>query len=172
MKSDDVVLGILLESPSTGYEIKQKFETVFRHFYNASFGSIYPILHKLVTHEKVDVDLICQEGKPDKKIYSITEKGIESFQSYLRTEVEPRKTKWDFMVRMYFADSLPAYKQLELIDREIAKQRDELEQLLELQKSIDATANTFQKFSLHLGITQKEAFLYELNTFRNTISAS
>ena len=75
-------------------------------------------------------------------------------------------------MRMYFADSLPAYKQLELIDREIAKQRDELEQLLELQKSIDATANTFQKFSLHLGITQKEAFLYELNTFRNTISAS
>ena len=118
MKSDDVVLGILLESPSTGYEIKQKFETVFSNFYNASFGSIYPILHKLVTHKKVYVKLVRQEGKPDKKIYSITEKGIESFQNYLRTEVEPRKTKWDFMVRMYFADGLPAYKQLELIDLE------------------------------------------------------
>ena len=172
MKSDDVVLGILLESPSTGYEIKQKFETVFSNFYNASFGSIYPILHKLVTHKIVYVKLVRQEGKPDKKIYSITEKGIESFQNYLRTEVEPRKTKWDFMVRMYFADGLPAYKQLELIDLEIAKQHDELQQLLELQKNIDAAANAFQKFSLHLGITQKKAFLHELSTFRETISAS
>ncbi len=91
MKSDDVVLGILLESPSTGYEIKQKFETVFSNFYNASFGSIYPILHKLVTHEKVDVDLICQEGKPDKKYTPSQKKVSNHFKAIFALRWSPGK---------------------------------------------------------------------------------
>lgn len=169
MRSDDVLLGILFESPSTGYEIKQKFETVFSNFYNASFGSIYPILHKLEQQEKIEVETIHQDGKPDKKVYSITEKGIGDFQNYLHTEIEPRKNKWDFMVRMYFADNLPLEKQLELIDIELSKQEDEMEQLSQLQILIDKKASTFQKFCLEIGIKQKELFIFELKQLRDKL---
>lgn len=166
MRSDDVVLGILSESSSTGYEIKQKFETVFSNFYNASFGSIYPILHKLEQQGKIAVTLIHQDGKPDKKIYTITKKGMESFYHYLQTEIEPRKNKWDFMVRVYFADKIPLPKQKEMIDTELAKQEDSVNQLLALQKMIKGSATQFQKFSLDVGIKQKEVFIKELKQLR------
>ena len=55
VKSDDIVLGILVDKPATGYEIKNQFSTIFSNFYNASFGSVYPILHKLDKEGKVSV---------------------------------------------------------------------------------------------------------------------
>ncbi|EHJ51790.1 PadR family transcriptional regulator [Streptococcus macacae] len=169
MRSDDVVLGILFESSSTGYEIKQKFETVFRNFYNASFGSIYPILHKLEQQGKIESSVVHQDGKPDKKVYTITEKGTEAFHQYLQTEIEPRKNKWDFMVRMYFADNLSIQKQREMIDVELMRQEDSMEQLLELQKLIEKRVNQFQKFSLEIGLKQKEVLIEELKRLREKL---
>lgn len=169
MRSEDVLLGILSESPSTGYEIKQKFETVFSNFYNASFGSIYPILHKLEQQEKIEVSVVHQEGKPDKKVYTITENGLKSFYYYLQTEIEPRKNKWDFMVRMYFADNLPIQKQKEIIDVELMRQEDSLEELLELQKLLEKRMSRFQKFSLETGLKQKEVLIEELRQLKKEI---
>ncbi len=62
MKSDDIVLGILVDKPATGYEIKNQFSTIFSNFYNASFGSVYPILHKLDKEGKVSFEVVSQLG--------------------------------------------------------------------------------------------------------------
>jgi PadR family transcriptional regulator AphA len=40
-------LGILTFGDATGYTIKKRLEGPLRHFYDASFGSIYPALRKL-----------------------------------------------------------------------------------------------------------------------------
>ena len=37
-------LGILTFGDATGYEIKKRLEGPMRHYYDASFGSIYPAL--------------------------------------------------------------------------------------------------------------------------------
>ena len=52
-------LGVLTEGDRTGYEIKQRFEEAFNHFFGAGFGSIYPALAELtrrglVTCESVE----------------------------------------------------------------------------------------------------------------------
>lgn len=163
MKSEDIVLGILSEKPSSGYEIKQKFSTIFSNFYNASFGSIYPILHNLEKQEKVTVELLLQEGKPNKKIYSITNKGKEAFTEFLHSSVEKEKIKWDFMIRLYYAERLSVIEQKKLITEEIKSREQEINTLNQLKKEKwDNKMDSFQLFSFEIGIKQKQLMIDEL----------
>src|SRR5262245_49640758 len=73
-------LGALHFGAASGYEIKKLFEEGdFRFFYETSFGSIYPALSKLVEDGLALVTEQAQDKRPDKKVYSITEKGRDLF---------------------------------------------------------------------------------------------
>ncbi len=69
-------LGFLSSGEASGYEIKKGIEDgMFSHFIDASFGSIYPALTQLTTEGLLTVRAEEQTGKPDKKVYAITEQG-------------------------------------------------------------------------------------------------
>ena len=69
-------LGILSLQEASGYEIKKDVEDgLFSHFIDASFGSIYPALTQLAAEGYVTVREEEQTGKPDKKVYAITDSG-------------------------------------------------------------------------------------------------
>ena len=69
-------LGILSLQEASGYEIKKDVEDgLFSHFIEASFGSIYPALTQLASEGYVTVREEEQTGKPDKKVYAITDAG-------------------------------------------------------------------------------------------------
>ncbi|MCP0887960.1 PadR family transcriptional regulator [Ligilactobacillus sp. WILCCON 0076] len=172
MRSSDIILGILLEKPATGYEIKEKFTTSLSNFYNASFGSIYPILHKLTKEEKVVFETITQSGKPNKKVYSITQKGKIAFQQYLRQPVEDKKTKWDFMAHLFYSKYLTIEERLELIDSEIATQKSEVQILTALREKLAVQKiDRYQFFCLDLGIKQKQLVVTELQGLKDNIIA-
>ena len=164
MKSDDIILGILSENPSTGYEIKKRFETIFSNFYNASFGSIYPILHKLEKENKIKVEIIEQKDKPNKKNYYITDLGKKAFLEYLSTPVEENKVKLDFMTRIYYGKYLSKEKLISLIDNEIKKYENELIIFKQLEK--DFNLYCFQEFSFRIGLRNKEFMIQELKKFK------
>lgn len=163
MKSDDIILGILNENPATGYEIKEKFSSIFSNFYNASFGSIYPILHKLTESGKVVFEIVEQNGKPDKKVYSITDRGRKDFAEYLHNPVEPRKIKSDFMVHLFYSGDLSKTERENLINTEINEQLNGIKELQSLRKSLNLSEITkYQLFTLDLGIKQRKLMLKEL----------
>lgn len=102
MKSQDVILGILREAPSSGYEIKQKLEQLFSHFYNASYGTIYPTLRTMEQAGLITKTSYEQEGRPTKHLYAITPKGEQEFAAYLASDIQDVEVKSDLMVRLYF----------------------------------------------------------------------
>ncbi len=53
LKGRDVVLGLLMEKELSGYDIKIVFEDVFTHFFDGSFGMIYPTLRQLENEGKI-----------------------------------------------------------------------------------------------------------------------
>ena len=71
-------LGVLTEGNKSGYEIKRCFEEAFSHFFVAGFGSIYPALAELSRAGLVTCENVEQEGRPDKKVYSLTPAGERS----------------------------------------------------------------------------------------------
>ena len=83
MQTSTICLGILRSGPATGYVIKSVLEGPLNQIYNLSFGSIYPALSKLTKDKYVTVKQHAQDKKPDKKVYTITKKGISYFEETL-----------------------------------------------------------------------------------------
>jgi len=122
-------LGILSIGDSTGYEIKKKLEGPFGHFFDASFGSIYPALKKLSEEGLVERTELAQDKKPDKKVYSITTAGRLALFDSLAKPVTPDRIRSDFLATMLFADILPPAKIDDMILDRISAYRGSLSQL-------------------------------------------
>jgi PadR family transcriptional regulator, regulatory protein AphA len=114
-------LGVLTEGDKTGYEIKRCFEDAFSHFFAAGFGSIYPALAELSRRGLVTSRSVEQEGRPDKKIYSITPEGERVLADELAGTPPRHKVRSEFLVLMYFAHLLPPERVAGIIDRMIAQ---------------------------------------------------
>jgi DNA-binding PadR family transcriptional regulator len=68
----------IAQKPCHGYEILQDIDSKTEGAWRPGAGSIYPILKRLVSNGYIKVD----EGARgvDRKVYSITEKGLESIK--------------------------------------------------------------------------------------------
>lgn len=102
MNSQDVILGVLMKRSLSGYEVKQLFEDIFSYFYSSSYGTIYPMLHRMEKEGLITKENVVQEGKPNKNMFTITELGKQQFHSYLHSPIESDSIKSDFLMRLYF----------------------------------------------------------------------
>ncbi len=66
-----VILDLLRENPSHGYEIIRKLEDRFRGMYVPSAGAVYPTLQMLE-----DLGYVTVAQQDGKKVYTITEQGL------------------------------------------------------------------------------------------------
>ncbi len=123
-------LGVLSRGDATGYEIKKAFEEgPFGHIHVASFGAIYPALAALSEAGMVQGTEMAQEKRPDKKVFSITERGRSAFFEALIAPPGEDKVRSDFLFILFFAHLLPASRLAALIDRRIAWYRECLQRM-------------------------------------------
>ena len=69
------ILGLLNYSDMNGYEILETFRDSLAHFWNAQKSQVYRELASLEIDGFISGNWVEQNGKPDKKVYSITDKG-------------------------------------------------------------------------------------------------
>lgn len=69
------ILGLLNYHDMTGYEVMEVFKDSLNYFWIAQTSQIYRELQGLEKHGWVRKTVVPQQGKPDKNVYSITEKG-------------------------------------------------------------------------------------------------
>lgn len=124
-------LGVLSMGEASGYEIKKRLEDGFSHFYDASFGSIYPALNRLQREGLVTCSFEAQSKRPDKKVYALTPEGKLELVRELRSAPTPDRIRSEFLVTMLFADLLPASHVARLIDQRIADHESFLKSLEE-----------------------------------------
>lgn len=123
-----VCLGMLTDGPASGYDMKKCFESSFGHFFPAGYGSIYPALATLARNGLVEFEEIPQDGKPDRKVYSITEKGRQALEKSLSDPSSSHKIRSEFLANLWFAHLMPAEKIDALIDAKLV----EIDKFLEL----------------------------------------
>jgi len=104
-----VILGLLLDRPLYGYEIKQIIEEHMSDWTSIAFGSIYFALDKLAAEKFVEKVEVEQQGKrPSRSVYEITAAGRTEFLRLLREswqQVERQYFSVD--VCLFFIDKLP-----------------------------------------------------------------
>jgi PadR family transcriptional regulator AphA len=119
-------LGLLSLKPASGYDLKKEFESLFRHFFPAGYGSIYPALAGLAKAGYVSCEEIAQQGKPDRKVYAITPAGERAFAQALANINPQHKLRSEFLAMLYFAESMDAQRLAELLDTRLAELHETL----------------------------------------------
>src|SRR5579859_5397507 len=87
-KSKYAVLGMVSISPISGYMLKKAFEQSVANFWNESYGQIYPILKQLNDEGLTTSQAEKQAGKPERYVYTITDKGREELRRWLTEPIE------------------------------------------------------------------------------------
>jgi len=96
----EVILTVLARGEMTGYEITKDFEAVYVHFWRASHQQVYRELAQLNKDGQVTVKVVAQDGKPDKKVYAITKRGLEELKRWIVAPTEPPRPQYDLLVKL------------------------------------------------------------------------
>ncbi|WP_166240296.1 PadR family transcriptional regulator [Paenibacillus turpanensis] len=162
MRSQDVILGMLMDSSISGYDIKQNFEKLFSYFYNASYGTIYPTLSRMEKEGLITKQSFVQEGKPNKNVYTITQLGRKAFLEYLQSEIQNAEVKSDFMIRLFFGKWAEPALMIRWMEEGIRKTEETLAKLRTEQEQWKDELSPSQLICLRIGISNNEAVLANL----------
>ena len=121
MDTRTLCLGALALGDATGYEIKKRFEDTFGYFMDVSYSAVYPALAELHREGLVTFTKVEQETRPDKKVYRLTEAGRRAFLEALVSEPARHRVRSEFMLLIFFAHLLPAWRLREVLDERLAE---------------------------------------------------
>lgn len=130
-----IILGLLLLSPMTGYEIQRFIKTNLSLICSSSAGSVQTALKKLQQQGKITFTLEERAAKP-KKIFAITPQGQEAFSQWVETPMQISKVKNMELSRLFFLGlASPAARRQAILDY--------IRQLQETQTTLTALRQVF-----------------------------
>ncbi|MFG1704165.1 PadR family transcriptional regulator [Nonomuraea sp. M3C6] len=88
MSTGHVLLGLLVERPKHGYELKKEHDHRLAGAKPLAYGQVYATLQRLERDDFVEVAETRQEGGPERTMYAITDSGRAELAQWLET-VEP-----------------------------------------------------------------------------------
>lgn len=98
----EVLLGLLTIESMSGYDLGQTIRESIGHFWNESYGQIYPNLKMLAAEGSVTSKIEKKKGKPDRHIYSITKKGRERLAKWLAVPPQPEVPRNELLLKLFF----------------------------------------------------------------------
>lgn len=146
-----VCLGMLTQGDASGYDLKKTFESSFGHCFAAGYGSIYPALASLAETGCVECEEIPQEGKPDRKVYRITDKGWEVLREELANPAPTHKIRSEFLAQMAFAHLMTPEQVQTVLDSRIEDADRNLQLIDEFENGCDCDWPPGVRFTLGFG---------------------
>jgi len=129
----DALLGLLAIEPMSGYDLGLTIRASVGHFWNESYGQIYPNLKRLAAGGFVGSKMERQKGKPDRRIYSITTKGRERLAAWLAVEPQPEIARNEFLLKLFFGERIPADTLIGYVERMVERETVVLEKLTRVE---------------------------------------
>lgn len=101
-KTRYAILGVLLDHPASGYEIKSLMGRSTVYFWRESDSTIYPMLKVLAKEGKVSSEIL-YVGKKKKEVFSITEEGKKEFAIWFKGPTSEETPRNEFLLKLFFA---------------------------------------------------------------------
>jgi DNA-binding PadR family transcriptional regulator len=171
----EVLLGLLTIQPMSGYDLGQTIRGSVGHFWNESYGQIYPNLKKLAADGFVSSKTERQKGKPDRHIYSITKKGRERLANWLAVPPQPEIPRNELLLKLFFGVQTSPQILIGYLEHMIQSETAILKELTRIEHEILAQnqqypdvpywkmASHFGQFELEAHVRWAEETLTELN---------
>ena len=140
------VLTALLDGERSGYELAKDFDIGVANFWHAQPQQLYLELSKLEKDGLVRGREVVQEGRPNKRLFTVTDDGLAELERFAAGSAKPSFVRDDLLVKVYAVDHVGA--------------GPVIEQLRERGEVAGAKAELFEKILRHLrGDLDEDEFL-------------
>ena len=162
MSLKNALLGILTYGPMSGYDLKAIFDKSINQFWNAGVSQIYRDLGNLESEGCVSSQIVPQKGRPDRKVYTITETGKEVFANWLNQFPSDLNmpVRYDFLLRIFFGARIPPEDLKFQLQKYIKGKQEIVSNLLKARDNIEklpVDCSDVDKF--YWGLTGKMGYL-------------
>jgi DNA-binding PadR family transcriptional regulator len=103
----------------TGYELDKAFNASLGFFWQGQTSQIYRELSSMERSGWLTSERVIQEGKPNKKLYTITDKGKRALFEWLsdvdNAIADVQNIRSAFLMRVFFAGEMPPERAISLI---------------------------------------------------------
>ncbi len=160
----EVLLGVLAIEPMSGYDLGLTIRQSVGHFWNESYGQIYPNLKQLASEGFASRKTERQKGKPDRHVYSITDKGRERLKKWLAVPPQPEIPRNELLLKLFFGPQVPT----EILSGYVEHMANECRDLLglleraereEIDKNQQYPGAPYWKMAAHFGQMEMKAHL-------------
>ena len=160
------ILGLLLESPMHGYELRKRLTGLLGAFRAFSYGSLYPALRRM----QID-GLIVEDAAPlgttklrrARRVYQLSDSGRQRFSELVADTGPQNYTDDGFGVHLAFFNRTPAEARMRILE---GRRRQVEERREGLREAIARASNSFDRYTkqLHqLGLESSEREVKWLN---------
>ncbi len=157
-KTRYAILGILLDGPSSGYEIKSLMGRSTVYFWRESDSTIYPMLRVLAEEGKA-LSKVVYVGKKKKEIFSITEMGRMEFKTWFESPTGEETPRNEFLLKLFFVTDRS--EMIRLFQERFEKVEKMHEEYKKIEERLENIADFPQKITrlkaLRYGISHLEA---------------
>lgn len=169
------VLGLLAEEPRHPYELKRAFDERVGSFWAVNYGQIYQTVDRLEQEGLVSGSQVAQRKRPDKRIFEVTERGLDEFGRWLSTpKTKARPLRDEFLVKLLFADLDSPQEVLHLVERQeeiyLEKMRTLTARKRILERSMDEGKGLAPRLLIEAALFHAEADLRWLEHVRLTLN--
>lgn len=123
------ILGLLKEKAMHGYELKQQLTRKLGHFWQVSYGSLYPALRELKERGAIEPVFDTDETSRRKNVYRITPRGEREFLELIEDPVSSAWEEEKFPLRFAFFRYVKPEIRLRLLERRRVYLEEKLDDL-------------------------------------------
>ncbi|MFW6174437.1 MAG: PadR family transcriptional regulator [Chloroflexota bacterium] len=157
------VLGLLSFREMSGYDVKSVADRSISHFYWAPAKSqVYSELRRLVRLGLATEQEVAQEGRPDKRIYRITEAGRRTLRDWVSEPgAAPDSLKSEFMLKVFLGAEAPRHEVAARIREAAGRAEEQLTEYRAVEASLEegGEGTLFPLLTLKAGIAHALTFL-------------
>jgi DNA-binding PadR family transcriptional regulator len=160
------ILGLLLESPMHGYELRKRLTGLLGAFRAFSYGSLYPALRRMQADGLI-VEGAVPAGTPvrrrGRRVYQLTDAGRRRFAELVADTGPQNYTDDGFGVHLAFFNRTPAEARMRILE---GRRRQVEERREALREAVARAGSSFDRYTrqLHqLGLDSSEREVKWLN---------
>lgn len=165
MSLPHVILTVLSTRDATGYDITKEFSSSIGYFWKASHQQVYRELNKMGQQGLVTCVLEPQEGKPDRKVYSITAEGKVALTEWFDQPTAHPTVRDEFSAKLMACAVQPAGPYRDQMVDLIDESRRLVGHFKEIEAAYYATPESLDKYqklerlTLRRNILAREAWI-------------
>ncbi len=123
----EAVLAALLEGEASGYDLAKRFDAGIANFWSATPQQLYRELERLESEGLLSARVVRQERRPDKRLFTVTEAGIEALRSFSHRTARPTAIRDDLLVQLQAADETDLDAVIGAVEQRMELSRAKLE---------------------------------------------